>query len=56
MCQQTSGGLYIVYVLYRLAEQYLIDVANVSVGLTLDIHYPIQLDGPMALDKLYITQ
>ena len=31
------------------------DIANVSAGPTLDIHYLIQLDGPMALDKLYIT-
>ena len=51
-----SGGLYIVYVLYRSAEQYLIDVATVSAGPTLDIHYPIQLDELMASDKLYITQ
>ena len=48
-----SSGLYIVYVLYRLAEQYLIDVANVSAGPTLDIHYPIQLDGSVASNKLY---
>ena len=51
-----SGGLYIVYVLYRSAEQYLIDVATVSARPTLDIHYPIQSDELMALDKLYITQ
>ena len=51
-----SSGLYIVYVLYRSAEQYLIDVANISAGPTLDIYYLIQLDGPTALDKLYITQ
>ena len=51
-----SSGLYIVYVLYRLAEQYLIDVATVSARPILDIHHPIQLDELMALDKLYITQ
>ena len=51
-----SGGLYIVYVLYRSAEQYLIDVATVSAGPTLDIHYLIQSDELMASDKLYITQ
>ena len=48
-----SGGLYIVYVLYRSGEQYLIDVATVSTGPTFDIHYLIQLDGPTASDKLY---
>ena len=48
--------MYIVYVLYRSAEQYLIDVANVSTGPTLDIDDLIQLDGLMASDKLYITQ
>ena len=42
-----SGRSYIVYVLYRLAEQYLIDVTNISTRPTIDIHYPIQLDGPM---------
>ena len=32
MCQWTSGRLYIVNVLYRSAEQYLVDIANVSDG------------------------
>ena len=48
-----SGRLYIAYVLYRSAELYLIDMANVSTGPTLYIHYLIQLDGLTALDKLY---
>ena len=63
MCQQTSGGLYIVYVLYISAEQYSIDVPNVSNGgeilsssPTSDIHYPIELDEPTASDRLHITQ
>ena len=46
-----------------LAEQYLIDTPNVSDGgemlsgsPTSDIHYPIELDEPTALDRLHITQ
>ena len=58
-----SGRLYIVYVLYRSAEQYLIDVPNMfdsggmlSGSQTSDIQYPTESDGPTASDRLHITQ
>jgi hypothetical protein len=58
-----SSKLYIVDVLYMLAKQYLIDIANVSNGSkmlssssTSDVQYLTELNELTASDRLYITQ
>ena len=60
MSQQTSGRLYIVWVLYPSAEQYLIVVGNVSDGLavipTWNIKCPIESSRLTASDKLHIIR
>ena len=60
MPQRTSGGLYIVWVLYPSAEQYLIVVGNISDGLgvipTWNIKCPIESSCLTALDKLHIIR